>query len=498
MQVLKLLVAIIISMCLTLATQAQEGNSSTKQPVSDSQTAEFDDQKCALFLDALAARVSPPSDLTVDFFLSCSEKAAELSETLLEDALNNKDKSTVQVDSDTNRFFHFKKDDLYSDAAFAFRRDISSLLSASSSQWHIVKMSHGPMLAFSIDQSKKAGERARTKAGQKAHEREQTEAEKAAKQAVRDTFKQAILNLRIAEGRVLRLMDQRGLLDPLSALLQTYVVAITNVGNTDVPSALTAVNQGNQVKAAGYLDFESEHFKARNGIFSNFDLSFGGRFGVTPEQTLVTLTPPATTNPKPVYTLFQNAFLWELNGRVGLPWGRRAEVSLPVFRFGQTILLDDSILVGPNSNQSTSLVPNNKGRGAWYWELAPQYRIYPRLVELIHYDKKFLSPSFDFASGFRRDSRFQPTVGSGIETFANPVKRWFIRSFVNLMKVNERNPSGKDASNPFDVAIGVEYDAVWGHSGGKFGPAVPPSTKIFVNASIDLVKAFTKQGETAK
>src|SRR5260370_16813029 len=84
-------------------------------------------------------------------------------------------------------------------------------------------------------------------------------------------------------------------------------------------------------------------------------------------------------------------------------------------------------------------VPNNTGRAARYWELAMQYRIYPKLLATIEDQKDFLKPAFAFSTGFRKDSRFQQYHGAGLDDFAHPEDRWFIRSFVTLTKVQEQH-----------------------------------------------------------
>ena len=168
------------------------------------------------------------------------------------------------------------------------------------------------------------------------------------------------------------------------------------------------------MKAAGFLDFESEHFSAKQS--RSLDVSFGGRFGIGPTQTLVKVSglklPDGTVDNR-VFTLFQNAFIWELNGRLNSRFGRKGEVSIPVFRYGETILLDDSVLVGPDKENTTTLVQNNIGRNAWFWELGPEYRLYPYLLPRVHDQKKFLLPSFSLSSGYKKEHRFQyfPKVG---------------------------------------------------------------------------------------
>lgn len=177
--------------------------------------------------------------------------------------------------------------------------------------------------------------------------------------------------------------------------------------------------------------------------------------------------------------------------------GRKAELSLPFFRFGETILLDDTVSVAAQPVQTATPIPNNRGKSAWFWEAAPEYRLYPKLLETVEDTKQYLQPSFSFATGYRRDSRFNQASGGGIDSFANPTKRWFIRSFVTLTKVTQRDFTTTTSAAPFDVSVGVEFDTVWGKSDGKAGAAVPDGTKIFINASFDLVKAFTKQGNAA-
>ena len=127
------------------------------------------------------------------------------------------------------------------------------------------------------------------------------------------------------------------------------------------------------------------------------------------------------------------------------------------------MLLDDSVIVGPDQINTTSLIRNNQGRSSWYWEVGPDYRIYPFRLPRVHDEKKFLLPSFSLATGFRKDSRFQyypkakngPTTlltPNGLESFANPDKR-FIRAFTTLTNVGERNFNETKTTSPFNVAV---------------------------------------------
>jgi len=450
-----------------------------------------DAKTCQLILDfALSGRKASSPSFTSGDVKACGE-LVQTNTTTLRDAVTGStdpDKfiAISGVDFPKPPFLSFKAGDSMNTTILTYRRALAALQESLHST-RILTMTKGNLRSAALNKAATDVRYAKTKGTKSGTD------PKKAKDDTNTDLEAALSSVEVASGIVLQLMDQRNLLDPFNALLQTYIVAVVAAGNTQVPSALTTQVQTNQVKAAGFLNFESEHFHTNSN--TGPDLSFGGRFGVGPVETLDTVAPaPQKPSPTGVYTLHQNAFIWDLNARLNWRLGRKAELSLPMFRFGETILMDDSVSVSAQPTTTAMPIANNRGKSAWFWEAAPEYRLYPKLLATIEDSKKFLEPSFSFSTGYRRDSRFDPFPGSGIESFANPTKRWFIRSFVTLTKVAQKDFSSTTTANPFDVSIGVEWDTTWGTSGGKAGPGVPDATRIFINASIDLVKVFTKQG----
>lgn len=306
---------------------------------------------------------------------------------------------------------------------------------------------------------------------------------------------QVVSTLMVAQQGLQTIMEDQGLTEPFAALLETYFVPFSAAGSNGVPSALTATNQKNQTFAAGFLSFESDHFRAPNIPFSS--LSFGGRIGISPRETLVTVNGLMDSSGNPdtrPRAYLQNAFNWQLDTRGNFALGRRSEASL-LFAWGQNILIADTNAVGPAAPNTTTLYGNTQS-GAWFWESGVGYRIYPYDLQRVRDEKKFLLPSFSLSTGFRRDSRFAGLEQAQLGSFSNPEQRWFLRSFVTLTNVFERNQSGNNNSGLFNVGIGFDYETVWGFgAGGERGRlTVPNSSRIYLNASIDLVGALGKQG----
>jgi hypothetical protein len=312
-----------------------------------------------------------------------------------------------------------------------------------------------------------------------------------AQEALRDEFTDSVrTNLSVSASTVRTAMENAGLSEPFSALLETYVVPFSSTGTDAVPSALNSTNQSSQTFAAGFLSFESDHYRTINGFG---EVSIGGRIGVSPTETLVTLS-NAPTVPR---AYLQNAFSWDLNVRGTTRMGSSVLLA-GLFTFGQNILLSNSSVVTPGTSSILPVTTSPYGdtqTAAWFYEIGPEIRIYPYRLQRVASEKKFLLPSFSFATGFRVDDRFtslSQVTQQQLRSFNRPGQRWFLKSFVTLTKVFERNQSQKSNSNLFNIGIGYEYNSVWGFSGSN-RLVVPPNSRIYINASIDLVKAFTKQ-----
>jgi hypothetical protein len=289
-----------------------------------------------------------------------------------------------------------------------------------------------------------------------------------------------------ARSRLSQILEDRGLTEPFSAVLDTYIIPFAVTGSNRVPTALLGANSKNQTLASGTLAFESERFRDRRIRFA--DLSVGGRIGIAPTQTIVSIKNGSVDENKP-HTLLQNAFHWSFNCRGNIALSRKSEVA-PFFAFGQTVLLEDSIAVGPDEGATAALFANNKATHARFWEKGIEVRIYSMRRSRVRVEKKYLSPKFQLATGHRIDERF---AGLNEFGFSRPRQRWFVRGFVFLTDVGERNFSGVNKSNPFNLAVGIEYDAAWGTGRLPDQLRVPGNSRVYINASLDLIEAFSKQ-----
>ena len=342
-------------------------------------------------------------------------------------------------------------------------------------------------------------------------------------------------NLSDAAAILNTLMENNGLTEPFSGLLETYLIPYSNAGSNAVPSALQGLNQSNQTFAAGFLSFESNHFRTRK--VQAGEISVGGRVGVTPVQTLVSLSndPNLTATPaKPPVpkSYLQNAFEWSLNTRWSTHLGKRTLVAA-LASFGDNVLISGSQVVNPSTvttmnppaqqqaaaaaspapattvaTNATTTTPfgNHTQNGAWFGELGPELRIYPHRLRRVDDEKTYLSPSFSFSTGMRLDERFAGLGQTTYNNFRRPTQRFFLRAFVTLNNIGELNPNSAKKPNEsplFTVALGFEYDSAWGSfattacdSYSQCSPGrllVPADSKVYINASIDLVKAFSKQ-----
>ena len=302
--------------------------------------------------------------------------------------------------------------------------------------------------------------------------------------------------LNAAQAHLRRTLEDNGLTEPFSGLLETYLIPYSASGNNLVPTALTALNQNTQTFGAGFLSFESQHFQLKQSDAG--ELSLGGRVGVAPTQTLVNVS--GTTGPR---SYLQNAFNWDMNARLSSPIGSKTLFGL-VYTFGQNVLLSQSSVITPAQNSpapsgptgsasTTTPYGNHTQAAASFWEAGPELRMYPYNLQRVSADKKYLLPSFFFDTGIRFDKRFENLNETQYGNFWRPTQRFFFRSFVTLTNVLERNPSQKSNSGLFNVAIGFEYSTAWGSPpNGRL--VVPADSLVYINASIDLVKAFSKQG----
>jgi hypothetical protein len=293
-------------------------------------------------------------------------------------------------------------------------------------------------------------------------------------------------------------LEDAGLTEPFSGLLETYLVPYSNAGNNSVPSALSSLNQSNQTFAAGFLSFESQHFRWRNVPLG--EVSVGGRIGVLPVETLVSVSNDPNKKPN---AYLQNAFDWNLNVRLSGRWGERMLATMLV-SFGQNILLTNSSVLTPAAPSVSNNPPSNNTpanttsafghsqSGATFTEIGPELRFYPYRLQRVDNEKRYLAPSFSLSTGLRLDERFSDLQQTQYGNFLKPTERLFLRTFVTLTSILERNPNSTAKASPFSAAIGFQYETPWLFPSSS-RLVVPSSSGIFINASIDIVSAFSKQ-----
>lgn len=272
--------------------------------------------------------------------------------------------------------------------------------------------------------------------------------------------------------------------EPFAANLDT-AAELTDTGTGNVPSATGSL----QPQAKGVITWESAHFGAddTDGTYDRgFDFSFGGQFGYAPVYTLVNLANSAGTALTPkTRPMFQQGFVWSIRPQfnIHLPAVVNNLLSEELAVFGG---VGQSILTSPvnsfkqsNDTITATIVSNNVGNGAAFYETGLQYRLYNSDLATIHRDKSFLSPSFLLESGFKVDNRFK--AEGDLAGYDSPRNRAFVRFLVSLNKViNARGTN--EPKEPFSVDFGIAHEMPVSES------RVPASTRIIIRGSIDVLK----------
>ena len=96
-----------------------------------------------------------------------------------------------------------------------------------------------------------------------------------------------------------------------------------------------------------------------------------------------------------------------------------------------------------------------------------------------HTQKSYLTPAFSTSAGLRNDNRFNKA--GDLAQYNAPEKRWFFRMVVNLVGIVRQKSQG-DASDPFNLKFGVDYDRP------RHDARVPAATRYIVSSDIDIMK----------
>lgn len=285
-------------------------------------------------------------------------------------------------------------------------------------------------------------------------------------------------------------MSDEGLSEPFAAVLDTSA-EITDTGTGNVPSATGSL----QPQAKGLITWESSHFghqKADDETMSGSssvhhpDFSFGGQFGYAPVFTLVNLTNAsgAALSPK-ARPMFQQGFVWSIRPQLNVPLFQflhdQLSSELAVFgEVGETILTS-SVTSFKQSNDTitATLVSNNVGNGATYFESGIQFRLYNSDLATVHLNKNYLTPKFYVESGFKVDDRFK--AEGDLAGYDSPRNRAFVRFLVSLTNIRKTLGTA-DPKDSFSVDFGVDREMPISES------RVPASTRIIIRGSLDIMK----------
>ena len=283
-----------------------------------------------------------------------------------------------------------------------------------------------------------------------------------------------------------RVMDNLRLREPFAAALDTGLT-ITDAGNSTLPYA----KPGTDKIPYGMIDWESRHFFEHGRT----DWSFGGRMGLLPTMTLVhrsdekpTPVEGKATPAWPMHPLFQNAFHWDVNGRLNVHAGDSSEVSF-LARGGQSQLLSETEAIETTTpHVSTSLIDNGPARTAWLWDVGPEFRLFDNPLDNVHEDKTYHSPVFLVGAGVRRNQRFRR--GGPLTNYSNPEMRWFFKFSISLNKIVDRRATGAEPKS-FSMGFAVEHEGPL-HRGGPLDRTVPSGTRIVLTADFDVLSKLRR------
>jgi hypothetical protein len=273
-----------------------------------------------------------------------------------------------------------------------------------------------------------------------------------------------------AEDLHLRLKGH-GLSQPFAATLVT-AFSFTSAGNTtDASDADTTKSSG-----AGYVEFESVHFFARQQ--RQFDIDIAGTIGFRPTLTVVVPTGSSTPAASRV-AQYQQAFVWSVSAEPNYRVADLSEVGLTA-TLGQTILGSSHTLVENGANSQVGVTTGASGSdSAIFWELGGKLNIFSESLDLLHLSKGLLSPMFGMAAGIRGDQRFR-----GLEVANGPTRqdrRLFVRLSTNAIRLTD--PARAD--KPFVLTFALEYEKPL-HGGDG---AVPHGTRVLIRGDLNLFKA---------
>jgi hypothetical protein len=260
---------------------------------------------------------------------------------------------------------------------------------------------------------------------------------------------------------------------------------------TGAQIATQITDQSNKVDSqsaqpTAYVVLESVHSGWPYQAGWHPDVSLSGTIGFRPSLTLVML-PDSTdsTGKKKVgpFATFQQAFVWDTGFNVHWRGGRKAEHG-PFVRYGQTILTDVNTLTGGESSPVVGTpLDNHTGRAEGKLDVGYRFTYFSDALDSIHTDRSVLAPMYSFAMGIRQDARFRGE-GVPLQDFKDPTMRVVYSFGVDALQVFT---AGDSSAKPFSLTLQVDYETALASSAAG---TVPAGTRVFVQGSTDILKAF--------
>lgn len=272
-------------------------------------------------------------------------------------------------------------------------------------------------------------------------------------------------------------LDARGLNQSFSAKLVSGM--IVSSGSSDAPQGTSEADK--QKDAAAHLVWESKHYGAES---RSFDAAFRGKIGFMPALLLVADSARATQADATTESVYQEAFVWDVGGKVSYPFALRTGSELSITaRAGQHVLGTKSVLL-ERGGASQVVVPirNGAGQAEWFYEAGVEYQLYNNPLDVVHAEGSAVSPIFLLGLAFRRDNRFRQD--GALAAFDAPEQRMVFRFLIDALKVFDGREVAETPKS-FTFGFGVEHE--WGTRGGI---KVPSGTRFMFRGDIDLLRAL--------
>lgn len=276
--------------------------------------------------------------------------------------------------------------------------------------------------------------------------------------------------------------------NPFGANLDV-LTSFGDTGANGIPSAQNTI----QTEALSQIQFESPHFFFDWARCSNLSIShrptfsFGGTVGLVPAVVLEDLTTSSSTalakpNGRP---MFQDAFGWTLTARMNVATSHMTQLDL-FGTLGEDYILSQvtSFKQGDDTITATPIA-NGVGQSALFEETGVQFKLLSTdIINAYSNQTDVLDPPFDISVGYRRDSRFNPSMEPELLGIRDPQNFAFLRFEVGLNKIGNWSGTEVLPGKGYTFKFGIDYERSLAAS------ILPASTRYYVSANVDVETLF--------